>query len=103
MTLTEAEDGHEVVLAVGDELVVLLDENPTTGYRWAVTCAEGFELAEDSYEPAQPMAFGSGGRRELHFRATAAGRAELELSHRQEWEGEGSARGHFRARALVTG
>jgi inhibitor of cysteine peptidase len=102
VTLTEADEGREVSVGVGDSIVVVLEENPTTGYRWQIVRANGIlELAGDSYEPASPMRVGSGGHRELRFRATAAGSAAIELRHLQQWD-ESSVTARFSVRVRVT-
>jgi len=36
ITLTRAEHGKSVEAQVGDRIIVSLDENPTTGFRWAI-------------------------------------------------------------------
>jgi predicted secreted protein len=44
---------------------------------------------------------GSGGTRELRFRATAPGTASLELKHWQPWGGESSVVERFRAQLEI--
>ena len=101
VTLTEADDGREVSVDVGEQIVVHLEENPTTGYRWQVVRANGIlEPVGDSYEPASPTRVGSGGHREFRFRATAAGSAAIELRHLQEWD-ESSVTARFGVRVHV--
>jgi inhibitor of cysteine peptidase len=94
--LTAADDGRSVAATPGDEIVVLLTENATTGYRWhAQVHDDAVALEADGYrppslpEPAQPV-FGRGGQREFRFRVSAPGSAVLELKHWREWEGESS-------------
>jgi inhibitor of cysteine peptidase len=103
VTLTEADSGKSIEVREGGEFVVLLDENPTTGYRWHVDHAnEILDLEGDSYHPDPEMRFGSGGRRELRFRGKASGTARLELKHWQEWEGESSVTKRFSVEIRVT-
>lgn len=78
-------------LAVGDTLVLALDENPTTGYRWAVAqppAKAQLRAAGDTYatKPADPQMVGVGGTRRLRFVAVAAGKTQLELHLRREWQ-----------------
>jgi predicted secreted protein len=39
--LSKADDGRTVATRTGDEIVVRLAENATTGYRWEVERADG--------------------------------------------------------------
>ena len=89
LTMTEADDGRIVSAHAGDEVVVRLPENPTTGYRWEVERLDGNLVREgDSFTLHPDVKIGSGGLRELRFRATAAGTARLELKRWQRWAGE---------------
>ncbi len=82
--LTEADSGRSIAARVGDEIVVELPENPTTGYRWEVVTADGLEPVADGYLAAEPdpadaePAFGRGSLRELRFRVREPGVARLE-------------------------
>lgn len=53
---------------VGESFDIKLAENPTTGYRWALTrLPESFYLLSDYYVPDQPMKAGSGGNHYFTF------------------------------------
>ncbi|MBA3276782.1 MAG: protease inhibitor I42 family protein [Chloroflexia bacterium] len=96
LPLTKDDNGRTVESRQGDEIVLRLPENATTGYRWHIDRAdEQFEQTADSYHPEPELRFGSGGVREFRFRARAAGTARLELKHWQAWEGEGSVTDRF--------
>ena len=107
--LTGADSGQSIAARVGDEIVLQLPENPTTGYRWEVGVADGLDLVADGYVAAEPdvaatePAFGRGSLRELRFRAREPGVARLELKHWQAWEGEDSVDGRFAADIVVSG
>ena len=101
--LTEANNGTSVEARQGDEIVVQLRENPTTGFRWHVERVNGIlEQETDAYRPDREMRFGSGGVREFRFRGKAAGTARLELKHWQAWEGESSVTDRFRVEIRLT-
>lgn len=74
----------------GDEIIIDLEELPSTGYIWDVPEGAGFELTESSFEqhdvgePLDPVVGGSG-RRRLVFRATRPGDFRLELAMRRPW------------------
>ncbi len=95
--LTRADDGTTVSAHEGDEILVRLAENATTGYRWEIDRSEGpVALVADDYRLAPDVQVGGGGTRELRFRATGPGTARLELKHWQPWEGEPSVADRFR-------
>ena len=72
---------------VGDELVVSLPENPTTGYRWQLDSPGSFLAVEDdAFALPGRAGIGAAGTRLLTLRVTAAGRASLHLALRRDWE-----------------
>jgi inhibitor of cysteine peptidase len=86
--ISASQSGGSVRVRVGDDLVVSLDENPTTGFRWATETSGEPVLASivSSYEPSAGGGMGGGGQRTFRFRAVAAGQAHLRLVLRQEWQ-----------------
>lgn len=76
-------------LARGDEVVIRLPENPTTGYRWQVTPSGLGELAlvEERFVPASANAgVGASGDRVLRFQGRKQGEVKLEAVLRREWD-----------------
>jgi inhibitor of cysteine peptidase len=108
VTLTNANNGESIEVRQGDEIVLRLPENPTTGYRWHVDRADGIveqEIAQQEVTPppSDPNTqFGRGGVREFRFRAQVPGSGRLELKHWREWEGEGSVTKRFAVDIIVT-
>jgi predicted secreted protein len=88
-------DGDRVV-AVGEDIVVVLPESPGSGHRWFLD--EGPPPLADHYEPASAGAGGTG-RRELRFRAEHPGAFDLRLVRRRAWEDRADA--EFRVRIEV--
>jgi inhibitor of cysteine peptidase len=79
--------GENVHVKVGDEVVVRLPENPSTGYRWELDTPRGsLELADDAYVRPRDEAVGSGGERHFTFRATGRGEARVRLRLARSWE-----------------
>lgn len=71
---------------VGDDITVVLDENPTTGYRWHPEVdASRLQLVDDQYQ-APERRVGAGGIRRLIFTALRPGQADLRLVKRRSWE-----------------
>ena len=90
LTLVEQDDGKRVTARVGDEVVLRLPENASTGYRWAPDGYDAalLDLAEESASYAG--AVGSGGEAVFRFRVKAAGSGLLRMKVWRHWEGESS-------------
>jgi inhibitor of cysteine peptidase len=103
-TLTAVDNGTAIELQPGDELIVRLDENPTTGYRWEIDRLDGpLEPIADSYEMSAPGTIGGGGSHEFRFRAASPGTAHLTLKHLRSWEGDASITQRFSVSISVAG
>lgn len=74
----------------GDIVRVVLDENPTTGFRWTVAASDEAHVVQvgSDLAPGSPARPGAGGRREIRFSAVATGNASVELQMRREWSAE---------------
>ena len=97
ITLTRADNGNVVALRVGDRLVLRLEENPATGYRWAMEThdEEVVALQHQEYAPSPPAAVGGGGQRSWTFIAHKAGTDTLQLKLWRAWEGDASIARRF--------
>jgi len=86
--LTIADHHSTITLHPGDQFQLSLEENPTTGFRWAVVEDAGarVSIVQDRYIPATPATPGAAGHRHLTFTATESGQARLILRYRQEWD-----------------
>lgn len=90
--LTAADDGRVRAAKPGDTIVVRLDENPTSGYRWSVERIDATVLAAagDEFEPDAGGRLGGGGTRILRFTVVGTGRGEMALRRSRSWEGDAS-------------
>lgn len=94
--LTRQHHGQTVAAAVGSQLVVQLDESPTTGYTWSPVKAGGaLALASADFTPAAPGSVGGGGQRRLCFDVRQPGVHGLELLLMRPWEGADAAVDRF--------
>jgi inhibitor of cysteine peptidase len=86
MELTQEDSGGHRTARVGDELSVVLPENPTTGYRWhSEIDATTLQPIGDRYQgPTEPR--GAAGTRRLTFRILRPGPAHLRVVKRRAWE-----------------
>jgi inhibitor of cysteine peptidase len=73
--------------AVGERVVVRVEETPTTGYQWEVVDPpSAIEVEGSSFEPPSSGAPGASGRRTITLRATEAGTHRLRIERRRAWE-----------------
>jgi inhibitor of cysteine peptidase len=83
-----ADAGSIQTLAVGQQLRVSLDSNPTTGYRWAVdgTLPPGLEQMGESKYTARSSAIGAGGVEVWTFIGKSVGTGTLKLKYWRSFE-----------------
>ena len=87
VTVTSSDNGKSLDVHVGDEIVVSLAENPTTGFRWELQGPAGNALAPegDAFELAPNPAVGSGGTHQFRLSAKAPGSATIGLRLVRPW------------------
>jgi len=92
MELTQGDSGGRRTTRVGEELNVVLAENPTTGYRWhSEIDARTLQQTGDRYEgSAGPR--GAGGIRRLTFKVLRPGPVHLRGSQAARLGGNGRRR-----------
>ena len=73
MELSETDAGAEHPLGVGQEAVLRLPENRTTGYRWQLSAPDGVEVEDAGYEPAPSGVPGAPGTRTFRLRPAVPG------------------------------
>ncbi|MFJ9179299.1 protease inhibitor I42 family protein [Streptomyces sp. NPDC102360] len=79
-------DDSEVTVRRGDEVVVRLPENGTSGHQWQVRdIGGGLEVAGSDFLPPDALVPGAGGTRVLRLRPTKAGDGHLTLHLKQPW------------------
>jgi len=92
-TLTEKNNGDNVVLHVNDTLEIKLESNPTTGYSWflsgdvdssiASVTGPGFIEAKKDGDVV-----GAGGHEVFTIKATGKGQTSIKLNYERPWEEE---------------
>ncbi|MBS1195493.1 MAG: protease inhibitor family protein [Actinobacteria bacterium] len=103
LRLDAADDGTVVELAVGEEIVLRLEGNPTTGYEWQATAPNPAVLAqagEPEYESSSNDD-GSGGIYTFRFAAVGPGRTTVLLHYFPSWEEPTEASETFTFTAVV--
>jgi inhibitor of cysteine peptidase len=84
--------GDNIDISVGQEFIIALSSNPTTGYSWQASYDETMlELVggESTYEPEETdeEVVGGGGTEFFRFKALKAGGVEITMTYAQHWEG----------------
>jgi inhibitor of cysteine peptidase len=85
---TEADSGHRVALRIGQELILTLNSNPSTGYCWMRTDTETpvlVTLGKPTYQPGGRL-LGASGVELWKFRPEREGMLTLKLEYRRPWE-----------------
>lgn len=103
MELTRSDAGTEHPLGVGQEAVLRLPENRTTGYRWEVSAPGGVHVEDGGFEPAPSGAPGAGGTRTFRLRPIAPGTHAVAVGLRRSWESGGPAPGDLTFTLRTTG
>ena len=81
-------NGEEVLLKQGSTYTIWLEENPTTGYRWAVYVLDlrVISIAENTYIAPQSDLAGAPGKRKIVVKGEFPGQGKLELHNVRSWE-----------------
>ena len=91
-TTIRSKERHGIRMEKGQILVVTLESNPTTGYRWELvenqeTILE--QMGEAEFKPSEtgePPLVGAGGWEIFHFNAISPGQMTLQLIYHRSWE-----------------
>ncbi len=92
VTLSTADNGKTVHVHTGDLVMIKLNENPSTGYLWAIDQSDNaiLSLQGSDYTPTPGEALGSGGTRAFTFVAKKPGTVHLRLKLWRSFEGDAS-------------
>ncbi len=101
--LDAGDDGAVVEVEVGEEIVLRLEGNATTGYAWQVTAEDPAVLSlrgGPDYESSSD-ADGAGGTYTFHFDALGPGETQVVLQYFPTWEEPSGTAGTFTFTAVV--
>ena len=92
ITLTEADAGVTRALKVDQEVLLNLEETPSTGYRWFLEAEPSAAVENLGIQWNTPDAGGVGaaGRRVFHLRVLTPGEIQLRLKLWRQWQGDAS-------------
>ncbi|MNZ30279.1 Chagasin family peptidase inhibitor I42 [compost metagenome] len=92
VSLEDAGDCKPLRLVQGQELVLMLPSNPTTGFRWEMRDAASSvlrSLGPEVYSnPEDSGLIGSAGQSTWRFRVVQPGEGHLQLAYQRPWEKE---------------
>jgi inhibitor of cysteine peptidase len=101
ITLTQANNGQTVTVHRGGTVLLTLEENPTTGYTWAIDQLNqtilGLTSSTYAVSSSSPGLVGEGGTHTFTFTAKQAGTSPLDLDQCHAWECASSIIGRFAA------
>ncbi len=89
--LTEADNGKTIEVKAGEDVQVVLNGNPTTGYAWTVTAGDAAVLVQQG-DPVyaqgntDPSIVGAGGTFTFTFKAAKAGQTTLKFDYARSFE-----------------
>ncbi|HEY7597269.1 MAG TPA: protease inhibitor I42 family protein [Actinophytocola sp.] len=88
MAEVELIDSDDAEVDIGDEVVIRLRENGTTGYVWSVReLGAGLELISNEFvPPSVQQVAGAAGERLVRVRVVDAVSASVVLEHARPWE-----------------
>jgi predicted secreted protein len=100
-----SQNGTEVRVGAGQVVVVTLDSNPATGYRWQVVPTKGSVVRQLGVTEffADSELLGARGKEVLQFASTEVGEGTLELVYRPRGEAEGAHQESFRVLIVSEG
>jgi len=93
LAIGSADNGGLVRARAGDTLRLVLDENPTTGYSWALELSRGLTLKSDQYKPdtVPSGVVGSGGRHVWIIEVTGSGDQTIRAAYVRPWSPQDAA------------
>jgi len=91
ITLDKSANGRTVTPAPGQQVVISLKGNPTTGYSWSCAKIEGdaaVAVGKVAYvrDQSGPRRMGSGGMFVATFKAAKIGKSKITLEYKRPWE-----------------
>ena len=85
-TFTESDNGKTISVTRGQVVKVQLDENPTTGYRWATSISSGIQVTGDTYAASTSGRMGAGGVHTWTLKITGTGDQHFDADYKRSWE-----------------
>lgn len=82
----------DAIVALGEDLIIDLESNPTTGYTWHLDDPKYVELTKTEFIPRRGNGtLGRGGEQVFTLKGKQTGVETLLFSYKREWEGADKA------------
>lgn len=90
-TYTESNDGDSLNLKINDLIIIRLESNPTTGYKWNLSEESNSGIislvsSEFTEKESKENLVGAGGFETLTFKAVSSGSTAIILTYNRSWE-----------------
>ncbi|HTY14856.1 MAG TPA: protease inhibitor I42 family protein [Methanoregulaceae archaeon] len=88
LVITEEQNNATIPVKSGDQITLMLPENPTTGYTWNLTTTRGLNQTGDRYTPSDRTGtlVGSGGTHVWQMTVTGTGDQAISGIYKRSWE-----------------
>src|SRR5689334_14785371 len=88
ISLNEQDNNRSIAVQTGDQLLLTLRENASTGFRWRLDPYDEnvLSLESNAFSPPSTSQVGASGNRLISFRAIAPGRTVIRLRNLRSWE-----------------
>ncbi|MBP2644107.1 MAG: hypothetical protein H6Q67_1994 [Firmicutes bacterium] len=99
----ESDYGKVITLPFGSTLRIILEENPSTGFRWQVEdkSSSCLNLLTHEFYANKEYAIGATGTEVFYFEPARPGRCLLFLKLLRSWEGDKSIIKRFRITVII--
>ena len=102
-------NGKEIIVPAGELLVINLESNPTTGFRWELSQPANkgvLALIQNEYQSDKPdkqdtPVAGAGGTEIWTFEAVSAGETTIAMEYSRPWEGGEKGVNTFNLKVIV--
>lgn len=86
MCKTYTKNDKLIETKVGEDFMIELESNPTTGFQWQESFdADKVKLLDENFETSSET-FGGAGKETWTFRTVGAGPSKIKFSYKRSWE-----------------
>jgi len=78
--------GQSITVDQGNQFVIALAANPTTGYSWKAAASDNVEQVKSKFVQGDSKLMGAGGTQFITFKATKRGSTTLQVDYARSFE-----------------
>jgi inhibitor of cysteine peptidase len=95
-------DSNSTAIVTKDTtFILMLDENPTTGFQWNLTHTDGLTIIDDKFIPANTSLIGAGGIHAWEIMAIGHGSQSLNATYSRPWENATESGSQFGMNVII--